>query len=122
MDEFEGDLKLMAEEAKEVRDRLKADLARVEARAAALESGGAAVAAATPATTPAGAESGVTVGAGGSGGGGSVPGRARGGGDEAVLRRALADVDKATNQLARAATAVDMACFLRDAALSFLQE
>lgn len=118
MDDFEGDLKLMAEEAKEVRDRLKADLARVEARVAALEHGGAAAAAAAIA---AGAESGAIVGASGSVGGG-VPGGARAGGDDVALRRALSEVDKAANQLARAATAVDMACFLRDAALSFLQE
>lgn len=108
----------MAEEAKEVRDRLKADLARVEAHAAALEKGGSAAAA-----TAAGTESTSAVGSGGSaGGGGSAPGGARGGVDDVALRRAQSEVDKATNQLARAATAVDMACFLRDAALSFLQE
>ncbi len=118
LDNFEDDLKLMADEAKEVRDRLKADLAAAEAHAAALERGAAAAGA---------AESGVVVGGGaaggsGSGGGGGGANGGRGGGDDAGLRRALMEVDRATNRLARAATAVDMACFLRDAALSFLLE
>ncbi|CAM9878639.1 unnamed protein product, partial [Ectocarpus fasciculatus] len=109
LDDFEEDLKLMAEEAKEVRDRLKANLARAEANASALE--GARGAAASE-------------GAAGGGGapGGAGRGSGAGGGDDVGLRRALMEVDRATNQLARAATAVDMACFLRDAALSFLQE
>jgi len=116
LDHFEDDLKLMAEEAKEVRDRLKADLAAAEAHAAALERGVAAAGA---------AESGVVVGGGVAGGGGGSAGGAnggRGGGDDGGLRRALMEVDRATNRLARAATAVDMACFLRDAALSYLLE
>ncbi|CAM9966821.1 unnamed protein product [Ectocarpus fasciculatus] len=109
LDDFEEDLKLMAEEAKEVRDRLKANLARAEANASALE--GARGAAASE-------------GAAGGGGapGGAGRGSGAGGGDDVGLRRALMEVDRATNQLARAATAVDMACFLRDAALSFLQD
>lgn len=110
MDDFEDDLKLMAEEAKEVRDRLKADLAHAEAHAAALES----AAAAPP------SDSGAVVGGAGGGSSGGVAG-ARAGGDDGV-RKALIAVDKATNQLARASTALDMACFLRDAALSFLTE
>ncbi|CAN0476987.1 unnamed protein product, partial [Ectocarpus sp. 12 AP-2014] len=105
LDDFEEDLKLMAEEAKEVRDRLKANLARAEANASALEGARGAAAG--------------EVGGGGAPGG---AGRGSGGGDDMGLRRALLEVDRATNQLARAATAVDMACFLRDAALSFLQD
>lgn len=111
LNDFEDDLKLMAEEAKEVRDRFKANLARAEADAAALES--AAAAAATS------AESRAVVGGGGSSGGTAG---GRGGGDDMGLRKALMSVDKATTQLVRASTAVDMACFLRDAALSFLTE
>lgn len=111
LDEFEDDLKLMAEEAKDVRDRLKANLARAEAHTADLEGAAAAAAAST--------EGGAVAGGGGSSGG--MAG-ARGGGDDVGLRRALMDVDRATNQLSRASTAVDMACFLRDAALSFLTE
>ena len=109
LDDFEDDLKLMAEEAKEVRDRLKANLADAEAYAAAQESAAAA----------ASAESGAVVGGGGSSGGAAG---GRGGGDDASVRKALMGVDKAANQLARASTALDMACFLRDAALSFLTE
>ncbi|CAN0481275.1 unnamed protein product, partial [Ectocarpus sp. 12 AP-2014] len=105
LDDFEEDLKLMAEEAKEVRDRLKANLARAETNASALEGAR-------------GAAAGEVVGGGAPGG----AGRGSGGGDDVGLRRALMEVDRATNQLARAATAVDMACFLRDAALSFLQD
>lgn len=103
MDDFEEDLKVMAQEAKEVRDRLKADLARAEAHATALTNG-------------TGGED-AEAGAAGGGGGGSVSG---GGGD--AERRALLEVDRVTGQLGRASTAVDLACFLRDAALSFLQE
>ncbi|CAN0227050.1 unnamed protein product, partial [Scytosiphon promiscuus] len=123
LDEFEDDLKLMADEAKEVRDRLKADLARAEAHAAELESGGAGpgaaagTAAGTAAVTGEGGGAGAPGGARSGGGGG-----AGGGSDEVALRRALMAVDRATNQLSRASTAVDMACFLRDAALSFLQD
>lgn len=113
LDDFEDDLKVMAEEAKEVRDRLKANLARTEADAAALESAAAAAAAAASAERAA---------VGGGGGSSSGVAGGRGGGDDVVVRRALMDVDRATNQLARASTAVDMACFLRDAALSFLTE
>lgn len=105
LDEFEDDLKLMAEEAKEVRDRLKVDLADAEANATAAER--------------VAAESGAVLGGGG-GSGGAAGGRAAG--DDGGVRKALQKVDKATNQLTRASTAVDMACFLRDAALSFLTE
>lgn len=121
LDDFEEDLKLMALEAKEVRDMLKANLVHAEARAKALSladgvppeekeaaAGGAAAAAAT-ATSVAG---------GGGGGVGGVPGVVR----SDAGRRALMDMDRVTAQLGRAAAGVDMACFLRDAALSFLQE
>lgn len=107
LDEFEEDLKLMADEAKEVRERLKADLAQAEAHAAELES------AAAGAAGDGGVPGAARAGGGGGAGGGS---------DDVGLRRALMAVDRATNQLSRASTAVDMACFLRDAALSFLQE
>ena len=110
LDDFEDDLKLMAEEAKEVRDRLKANLAAAETAAAAVERDAAAVAS---------AESGAV--AGGAGGSGGVAG-GRAAGDDGGVRKALMAVDRATNQLTRASTAVDMACFLRDAALSFLTE
>lgn len=99
----------MAEEAKEVRDRLKANLARAETNATALESAR-------------GAAAGESAGGGGAPGGAGRGSGGGGNGDDVGLRRALMEVDRATNQLARAATAVDMACFLRDAALSFLQE
>ena len=101
MDDFEDDLKLMAEEAKEVRDRLKVNLAEAEAHATALERAAAEASA---------AESGPVVGGGAAGD------------DGTAVRKALVAVDKAANQLARASTALDMACFLRDAALSFLTE
>ena len=114
LDDFEEDLKLMALEAKEVRDRLKADLANAEARARDFslaegvlpEDGEAAASAANVASGP--------MCAGGGGGGGAARSDAG--------RRALMDVDRITGQLGRAAAAVDMAYFLRDAALSFLQE
>ena len=104
----------MALEAKEVRDRLKADLANAEARARDFslaegvlpEDGEAAASAANVASGP--------MCAGGGGGGGAARSDAG--------RRALMDVDRITGQLGRAAAAVDMAYFLRDAALSFLQE
>lgn len=120
LDDFEDDLKLMAQEAKEVRDMLKANLAHAEARAKALsladgvppEDGEA-----TAGGAAAGAASATSV-AGGGGGAGSVSGVVR----SDAVRRALMDVDRVTAQLGRAAAGVDMACFLRDAALSFLQE
>lgn len=106
----------MAREAKEVRDRLKGDLARAEANAAAI---GAASAPVTRSSSS--GETDVMAGASGAAAGvGAGAAVAGGGGDDA--RRALIEVDRLTGQEARAASAVDLACFLRDAALSFLQE
>ena len=120
LDDFEKDLKLMASEAKEVRDRLKVDLARAEAEAAAVGAGSARVTRSSSsadvdvATGPAGTATGSGTGA--------VTGAATavGGGD--AERRTLIEVDRVAGQVARASTALDLACFLRDAALSFLQE
>ncbi|CAN0407516.1 unnamed protein product [Ascophyllum nodosum] len=120
LDDFEKDLKLMASEAKEVRDRLKVDLARAEAEAAAVGAGSARVTRSSSsadvdvATGPAGTATGS--------GAGAVTGAATavGGGD--AERRTLIDVDRVAGQVARASTALDLACFLRDAALSFLQD
>lgn len=128
LDDFEEDLKLMASEAKEVRDRIKGHLAHAEGRARAfclaegvLPDDGETTAAAAAAAGAGGAAGTATANAasgsmfaGGGGGGGGVRSDAG--------RRALMDVDRVTAQLGRAAAGVDMACFLRDAALSFLQE
>lgn len=115
LDNFEEDLKLMAREAKEVRDRLKEDLTRAEANAAAIGAASAPVTRSSSSgeTDVAACASGAAAGVG--------AGTAVAGGGE-VERRALIEVDRLTGQVARAASAVDLACFLRDAALSFLQE
>lgn len=135
----------MAEEAKEVRDRLKANLGRAQVEAAALGDGPSPALPSAPPGAPrsavavAGAVIGAAVagedgmpppsagvsvagGGGGGGGGGGVSSSSAGVGGGDVLRRALMEVDRVTGQLGRASTAVDLACYLRDAALSFLQE
>lgn len=121
LDDFEDDLKLMAQEAKEVRDRLKADLASAEAHAAALESG-TTVAASSSTSDIAGSAAEADEDQAVSTAVVLVTGGEKGEVDGLVKRAAMMAVDRITGQLGRASTAVDMACFLRDAALSFLQE
>lgn len=112
----------MATEAAEVRDRLKAAYTRAEDRAAAAE------AAATNASPVATGSLAATTAMEGDMGSGIIDVHAVGA--VVAARRAAAagaagaamDAERARGQLERSSNALDLACYLRDAALSFLQE